>query len=144
MWKTAFKKLEVIWSAGAGHITWNVLKAVFHKFYLVHTWILCHKCLSVYINIIVTLFLIYNSIILFSYKTSVQLSIHSLFSCPKKSFSSQQNHFSLMWIIHILVCLLFIFTSDCQETEANKCNQIEVLLLRDFRLKDLTKYCIQA
>ena len=35
MWKTAFKKFEVIWSAYAYHITSNYLKAVFHKFYLV-------------------------------------------------------------------------------------------------------------
>ena len=33
MWKAAFKKFEGIWSA------WNFLKAVFHKFYLVHSWI---------------------------------------------------------------------------------------------------------
>ena len=34
---TAFKKLEPIWSAEADHITSNFLKAVFHKFYLVHS-----------------------------------------------------------------------------------------------------------
>ena len=38
-WKTAFKKLEVIWSAEADHITSNFLKAVFHKFYFVHSGI---------------------------------------------------------------------------------------------------------
>ena len=31
MWKTAFKKFKVIWSA--------FLRAVFHKFYLVHSWV---------------------------------------------------------------------------------------------------------
>ena len=41
MWKTAFKTFAVIWSAQADHITSIVLKAVFHKFYLVHSWILC-------------------------------------------------------------------------------------------------------
>ena len=34
LWKTAFKKLEVIQAAHADHITSNSLKAVFHKFYL--------------------------------------------------------------------------------------------------------------
>ena len=38
---TAFKKFERVCSASAGHITWNFLKAVFHKFYLVHSGILC-------------------------------------------------------------------------------------------------------
>ena len=39
MWKTAFKKFEVIWSAETDHITSSFLKAVLHKFYLAH----CHK-----------------------------------------------------------------------------------------------------
>ena len=32
-----------MWSAYADHITytWNFLKAVFHKFYMAHSWILC-------------------------------------------------------------------------------------------------------
>ena len=30
MWKTAFKKFEVIWSADADHITLNFLMAIFH------------------------------------------------------------------------------------------------------------------
>ena len=33
MWKTAFKKLEVIWSAEANHITSNFLEAAYHEFY---------------------------------------------------------------------------------------------------------------
>ena len=37
----AFKKFEGIWSAEADHITSNFLKAVFQKFYLVHSWKLC-------------------------------------------------------------------------------------------------------
>ena len=40
LWKTAFIKFEVIWSALAHQITSNFLKAVFHKFQLVHPWIL--------------------------------------------------------------------------------------------------------
>ena len=40
-WKRAFKKFEVIWSAEAKHITSNIFKATFHKFHLVHSWILC-------------------------------------------------------------------------------------------------------
>ena len=31
-----------------------------------------------------------------------------------------------------------------QETKSNKCNQIEVLLRRDFTLKIFTKCCIQG
>ena len=34
-----FKKFEVLWSASADHITSDFLKAVFHKFYLVYSWI---------------------------------------------------------------------------------------------------------
>ena len=32
LWKTSFKKFEVIWSAEADYITSNFLKAVFQKF----------------------------------------------------------------------------------------------------------------
>ena len=39
MWKTAFRKSKVIWSAYADLITSNSLNAAFHKFYLVHSWI---------------------------------------------------------------------------------------------------------
>ena len=42
MWKTAFNIFEVIWSASADHVTTNFLTAVFHNFYLGHSWILCH------------------------------------------------------------------------------------------------------
>ena len=31
----------MIWSAEAGHITSNFLQAIFHRFYLAHSWILC-------------------------------------------------------------------------------------------------------
>ena len=33
LWKTAFKKFEVIWPAEADYIPLNSLKAVFHKFF---------------------------------------------------------------------------------------------------------------
>ena len=39
--KTTFKIFEVIRSVLIDHITSNILKAVFHKFYLVHSWIRC-------------------------------------------------------------------------------------------------------
>ena len=32
LWNITFKIFEVMWSAGADHITSNFLKAVFHKF----------------------------------------------------------------------------------------------------------------
>ena len=35
LWKTSFKKFEVIWSAGTDHITSEFLKAVFRKFYII-------------------------------------------------------------------------------------------------------------
>ena len=38
MWKTAFKKFEGVWSAS------NFFKGSHHKFYLVHSWILCPIC----------------------------------------------------------------------------------------------------
>ena len=43
MWKTGFKKFEVIWSAETDHFTSIFLKAAFHKFYLVYSSILCPK-----------------------------------------------------------------------------------------------------
>ena len=46
LWKTGFKKFEGIWSAYADHIPSNFLKVVFHKYYLIHYWILCPKCKS--------------------------------------------------------------------------------------------------
>ena len=49
--------------------------------------------LSVYINIILTLLLMHNSLISFPRKKTVQLSsyIYNFFSCSKKRFSSQQK-----------------------------------------------------
>ena len=85
------------------------------------------------------MFLIYNSLILFSDKISVQLSsyISYIFSCSKKSFSSQQKHFNVNYSHTRVLCLFFICTSYCQETKSNTCNQIGVLLQRDLRLKVL-------
>ena len=37
LWKTDFKIFEVIWSAMGDLITTIFLKAVFHKFYMVHS-----------------------------------------------------------------------------------------------------------
>ena len=48
LWKTVFKKIEGIWSAEADHSPSIFLKAVFHKFYLVHSWTLC----PIYTNLI--------------------------------------------------------------------------------------------
>ena len=41
LWRTTFKKYEGTWLAQADHIPSNFLKAAFHKFYLVQSWILC-------------------------------------------------------------------------------------------------------
>ena len=41
LWKTAFKKFQVLRSAWVRPYRLTFLKAVFHKFYLVHSWILC-------------------------------------------------------------------------------------------------------
>ena len=41
----AFKNFQEICSALANHIPSNFLKSVFHKFCLVHSWILCPICL---------------------------------------------------------------------------------------------------
>ena len=50
MLKTTFKRFEVIWSAQANHITSDFLKAIFHKFYLGHSRILCPQGYSRGIN----------------------------------------------------------------------------------------------
>ena len=74
MWKTVFKTFEVIWSAEADHL----LKAAFHKPYLVHYWPkskvaeilnVAKKCLSkamdIIITIIIIIIIIYIIIIIF-------------------------------------------------------------------------------
>ena len=62
---------------------------------------------------------------------------------PRKVFLLDKNN--LMSVMHSLVlCLLFICTTDYQEAKSNTYNQIEVLLQRDFRLEVLTEYCILA
>ena len=106
---------------------------------------LIQMLLSADINIILTLFLIYNSLILFSHKKSVQLSsyIYYIFSCSQKSFSSQQKQFNVNYSHTPVLCLLFICTSDCQETKLNTCD-LEIFLQREFRLKILTEHCIEA
>ena len=90
-------------------------------------YVIKHLCLSVYINIFVALFLIRNSLILFSHEKSViiyylylfylyYIKIYYLFSCPKKNVSSQQRHFNL---IRITAC---VFTFICT-TVGKKLNQ---------------------
>ena len=37
LWNAAFEKFKGIWSVLTDHITSNILKVVFHKFYLVHS-----------------------------------------------------------------------------------------------------------
>ena len=44
---TAFKKFEGVWSAFS-----NILKAVFHKFFLVHSSILCPKSAFILVAIL--------------------------------------------------------------------------------------------
>ena len=42
LWKRAFKKFDGVYGLSKeDHISSNFLKAVFHKFYLVHPWTLC-------------------------------------------------------------------------------------------------------
>ena len=94
------------------------------------------KCLSVYININI-MFNIYTSLILHSHKKSARLSMNCLFSCPKKSFSSQQTLQLNVYYSNTLVLTFRLY--DCQDTKSNRCNQIEVLLQRDFKLKSLNK-----
>ena len=48
--KTAFKKFEGIWSAKAYHLPSIFLKAVFHKYYFVHSWILYPNCISMFLR----------------------------------------------------------------------------------------------
>ena len=42
MWKTSFQKFDGHGMLQAGHTHSNFVKIVFHNFYLVHSWILCH------------------------------------------------------------------------------------------------------
>ena len=76
---------------------------------------------------------------LVSYILLMVVAVCFLFSCPKTSFSFQQKQFNGNYSHTRVLCLLFICTSDYQETKSNMCNQIEVLLQRDFRLKVLTE-----
>ena len=43
-----FLTLGIIYYAYAAHITSNFLKAVFHKLYLIHSWMLCLMCMKMY------------------------------------------------------------------------------------------------
>ena len=48
LWKTALKEFEGVWSAWSRPYPFEFLKAVFHKFYLVHSWYLCSKYSSIW------------------------------------------------------------------------------------------------
>ena len=89
------------------------------------------KSLSVYINIILTLFLIHNLLILCPHKKSIQLSIYS-----DEKFFFSSKHFNSMWIIQIPVFTLHLY--DCQEIKSNRPIQIEVLLrTQNFKQKSI-------
>ena len=107
-----------------------ILDVLFHR--VTSNSTLIQMLLSAYINIILALFLIYNSLILFFHK--------NLSSCSKKSFSSQQKQCNMNYS-DTRVLFTFICTSDCQ---SNTCNQTVVLLQINFRLKFLTEYSIEA
>ena len=104
MSKTAFEKFEVIWSAGADHITSNFLKAVFYKFYLVHSWILC----LIFVMLCAIWYHLYNleivknthwGVLLFSLQVNCTYGTKSLkASCiwPKQS----SKHITIYFTIH--------------------------------------------
>ena len=88
-------------------------------------------------NVIITLFFINNSLILFSHKNlSSDLYIFS-FLLPQEKFffSAKTLQFNLNYS-HTRVFTFHLY--DCLETESNRCNRTEVLLHGDFRLKSLS------
>ena len=88
-------------------------------------------------NVIITLFFINNSLILFSHKNlSSDLYIFS-FLLPQEKFffSAKTLQFNLNYS-HTRVFTFRLY--DCLETESNRCNRTEVLLQGDFRLKSLS------
>ena len=77
---------------------------------------------------------------LFSDKKSGQF----LFCCPMHIFFSKKSlqfhvNYSHTRVFTSNLCLLFICTTDSPKTKLNTCNQIEVLLERDFKLHVLRK-----
>ena len=86
------------------------------------------------------IFNIGNSLMLFSDKKSGQF----LFCCPMHIFFSEKSlqfhvNYSHTRVFTSNLCLLFICTTDSPKTKSNTCNQIEVLLERDFKLHVLRK-----
>ena len=86
--KTAFKKFEVIWI---------LFKAVFHKSYLVHSWITWPKCVLV----ITILFLLVLSFVSF-------LRICFIFCFGNKSPCIYQ--IKVCWALWLFVCIIFKFS----------------------------------
>ena len=75
MWETAFKNLKGYDQPEGGHITSNFLKAVFHKFSLVYSWILS----PVYVYILFITLKMHLGIISklrFKYETNLATSIN--------------------------------------------------------------------
>ena len=115
--KTLMKKVKIIKNCTP------ILDILFHR--LTSNSTLTQMFLPVYINIILTLFLMYNSLVLFTHKKSVQLSsyIYYILSCSKKSFSSEQEEFNVNYSTCSCVMFTFHLYIDCQETKSNTCNQ---------------------
>ena len=80
---------------------------------------------------------------LFCHKKSVQLSlgIFSFLSCDLKKHLNFMGQFNVNYS-HTGVFTFHLHIRLSQETKSNKCNQIEILLRRGFRLNFFTKYCI--
>ena len=136
--KTLMKKVKIIKNCTP------ILDILFHR--LTSNSTLTQMFLPVYINIILTLFLMYNSLVLFTHKKSVQLSsyIYYILSCSKKSFSSEQEEFNVNYSHARVLCSLFICTSTVKKLNQTRAIKIEVLLQKAFRFKVLTEYYIEA
>ena len=103
MWKTAFKKFE------ADHVPSNFLKAVFHKFYLVHSWIFCPFCGSISRSNI--------SSIKYTFVTHLIFWILNLISkgMPISGYSQESVQFLGLttWEETIFLTFLFLTESHC-------------------------------
>ena len=93
------------------------------------------------------IFNIYLTQQLFHYAIKNVAVFYALFSCgltqEKKFFLAKTLQFNVN--LHTSLFTFHLHTRLSQETKSNRCNQIiKVFLQRDFRLKVLTKYCIQA
>ena len=103
LWKTAFKIFEVIWSALADLITSNFLKGVFHKFYLVRSWIpwpICSNLLSQTLMCWIRLTLVmkipkWSKLTLF-WGYGWPISCHQLLSTPPENIRKPE----VFWCFH--------------------------------------------